>query len=946
MTGLARLSLANRAVVALLSLVIIGAGLFSTGALKQELMPSLTLPQVTVLSVWQGAAPASVERDVTRPIEDAVKGVAGVTGVSSTSSANVSQISAEWDYGEDATEMENKIRAAVDAVPGLPTDVEPEIAAFDFDALPVVSLAVSSDLSPADLSERLRTVAVPRINALDGVGEATVSGEEVRQVVITTRQDDLDRLGVQPTELQQLLQVHGTQVPAGDLDTGSQRVNVQVGRTLGSVEDVEAIQLQGTDGPVRLGDVADVTNDPVDATAISRVNGEPAISLNVTKTTEANTVTVAHDLRALLPELEQEIGSGTRFQTVFDQSPFIEQSIHDLAVEGGLGLAMAIIVILVFLLSVRSTIITAISIPMSLLIAMVGLYVGGFSLNILTLGALTVAVGRVVDDSIVVIENIKRHLGLGEPFGTSTILGAVREVAGAVTASTITTVAVFLPIALVGGQVGELFRPFAVTVTVALLASLVVSLTIVPVLAMWFMRPSRKQQEAVAAADVSARAAHEERETPLQKGYLPVLRTALRHPVITLVVAAVVFVLTLGSTTLLKTDFLGEAGQNTLLVSQEMPSGTTLADTDAAAQKVEAVLAADPAVETYQTTVGGQGADVLTGAGGGSNTATISITLLPDSDGSVVADRLRAQLDPMTDIGETEVGLADGGAGGTSEMAVRVVATDDDAIASGAEQVEQALAGVPGLTDVGSDLAEQQTVFSVEVDQVRAAELGMNQATIGQAVAQALDGQPLGEVVLDDRTEQVVLRSRAPVEDKAALEALELPVTQRQTADVQERESDEVTEIQEENAEEQQAEAEAQLDEQAEALAEQRSELTDQLAELNDQLEEARNAPAPSAGLPGGAGGAPGAGLPGTGLPGAGLPGGALPEDLPSSLPSDLADASPEELQEAAEDVAESLQEAAEQAAEDQQRAVEQQQRAAEEAAAAQAAAAAEQQAA
>ncbi|MFS2032131.1 efflux RND transporter permease subunit, partial [Curtobacterium sp. CT11-45] len=239
--------------------------------------------------------------------------------------------------------------------------------------------------------------------------------------------------------------------------------------------------------PTTIGDVAKVAIEESPRTSISRVNGETALTIAITKTQEANTVDVSKTVRDALPGIEAKVAGDPRFTVVFDQAPYIQQSIDSLAEEGLLGLGFAVVVILLFLLSVRSTIVTAISIPTSVLLAAIGMRATGYTLNVITLAALTIAIGRVVDDSIVVIENIKRHLQPGVD-RTRAVLDAVREVAGAVTASTLTTVAVFLPVAFVAELVGELFRPFALTVTMALVASLLVSLTIVPVLAYWFLR--------------------------------------------------------------------------------------------------------------------------------------------------------------------------------------------------------------------------------------------------------------------------------------------------------------------------------------------------------------------------------------------------------------------------------------------------------------------------
>ena len=271
---------------------------------------------------------------------------------------------------------------------------------------------------------------------------------------------------------------------------------------------------------MRLGTLAAVEVESVEATTIARSGGRPALSVNILKETDADAVEISHQITELLPGIATGLGQNATIQVVFDQAPSIEQSIEDLAVEGSLGLAFAVLIILVFLWSVRSTVITAISIPLSLLVALIGLQVGGYSLNIFTLAALTVAVGRVVDDSIVVIENIKRRDTGPTPLTPDDIVASVREVAGAVTASTLTTVAVFVPVAVVSGVTGELFRPFSTTVAIALAASLLVSLTIVPVLAYWFLRSSKRS-----AARAAAGSGHSEDEvTRLQRGYLPVLQ--------------------------------------------------------------------------------------------------------------------------------------------------------------------------------------------------------------------------------------------------------------------------------------------------------------------------------------------------------------------------------------------------------------------------------------
>ncbi|MDO5681414.1 MAG: efflux RND transporter permease subunit [Propionibacteriaceae bacterium] len=856
MVGLTRISLANRAVVMLVSLVIVGLGLFSTVTLKQEIYPSLTIPGANVVAVYPGAPPATIERDVTRPLEDAVKGVAGVEKVTSVSSTNMSQVSVEWAYELNADDMENKIRSAIEgAKSGLPTDVEPRVVIGSTDDIPVLVMAVSSTKDAESLSQDLKSVALPKLKGIPGVRDATIAGEQVRQVEITTRQADLDRLKVDPSQIPAMLQANNAVMPGGQITSGGQDISVQVGRKLTSVDDLKAIRLQGTDGPVALGDVADVADVPVESSTISRVNGKPSLTLLVTKTLDANTVTVAHAVHDELPAISSEIGGNTEFATVFDQAPWIEQSIHDLGVEGGLGLVMAVLVILIFLRSARSTIITAISIPMSLLIAIVALYATDYTLNMLTLSALTVAVGRVVDDSIVVIENIKRHQGLGEEFGGPLIIGAVKEVAGAVTSSTITTVAVFMPLAIVGGMVGELFRPFALTVSVALAASLIVSLMLVPTLAYWFMKPSSKDIER--AATEPARESHESDITPMQKAYLPALRWSLRRPVITLVVAALLFAGTMASATLLKTDFIGEAGETSLNITQKLPVGTTLAETDAAARRIESVLAAESSVETYSTTVGSGGMEAqMMGGGTSSNQADTSVTLKAGTRGKEVAARLRAEFDAMSGVGEVQVATA-GGAGGSQNLAVEIRGRDEAELRKASDQVVAMMQSRDGMSQVKSDLADQRTVLQVNVRTEDAARVGMNQGTIGPAVLQALRGTPAGEVTINDRTQNLVLRSRTPVTTREELETLALPVTQKQTMDEQQRLSDELKADQQAETDRQVAKAEQQFDDQEKQIRDGRAEVEKQLADLIDQITALETAPATAPGLGAGAGAMP-----------------------------------------------------------------------------------------
>jgi HAE1 family hydrophobic/amphiphilic exporter-1 len=498
-------------------------------------------------------------------------------------------------------------------------------------------------------------------------------------------------------------------------------------------------------------------------------------------------------------------------------------------------LVFAVLVILGFLFSVRATLITAISIPLSLLIAMIGLQLGEYSLNIFTLAALTVAVGRVVDDAIVVVENIKRRSAGHPTLTTGDILASVKEVAGAVTASTLTTVIVFAPVAIVSGVVGELFRPFAITIAVALGASLLVSLTIVPVLAYWFLRggagdrnqqptaqPARGDDGTTAVAE--SHTAEETKVTRLQRGYLPILRFGLGRPFITLGLALLVFIGTLGAATFLKTDFLGSVtDQTTLAIQQELPPGTRLSTTSAAAEEVEKILQADPEVKSYLTTIGGS---LVPGVPRDTNTAEFTVLLVEGAR----ADSLRPELQQkMTELGASagEITVTMTNNEGTSnDLTVTVSSENTTDLQTGAKRIEQELETIPGLGDVSSNLEEQRKLLRVNVDKKKAASLGFTQADVGQAVSSALRGTPVGSVTIEGEQRDIVVRGEAADDPSPSdIANIELPVSQLQQQKAQEKATDELADKQQALADEQQRQAE-------EATADQKAELRKQRATL------------------------------------------------------------------------------------------------------------------
>lgn len=785
MSRLARLSLANRSVVALITVAIAVFGWISLGSLKSELIPSLQIPTAVVVAVDPGSSPQLVEQQLTEPIEQAISAVDDVESVTSTSATSVSTTTVELTYGVDVDGAAQDVQRAVDRIRSqLPEGVEPTVVTGSIDDLPVVQLAVAG--TPDDVAEgedpqaalarAVEETVVPRLEQVEGVRDVTVSGVAEQAVTITLDLPALTAAGLSPAAVQSVLQDNGVVLPAGTVDDGDLTLSVQAGSELTSVADLESVPLlgAGTGEPVALGDVADVVVAPVPATSFSRLDGEPALAVALTKTPAGNTVDVSHGAQEAVAELQDQLGGDVDVAVVFDQAPFIEESIEGLATEGGLGLVFAVLVILLFLGSVRSTLVSAISIPLSLLVTFIGLRVGGYSLNILTLGAMTIAIGRVVDDSIVVIENIKRHLSYGEP-KRDAITTAVREVAAAITAATVATIAVFAPIALVGGMVGELFRPFAITTAIALAASLVVSLTIVPVLAYWFVRADASDPERARAQREAAE--EKERRGALQRGYLATLRGSLAHPVLTVLAAVAVLVGTVGLSTRLETNFLGDAGQDTLTVTETFPAGTSLEAQDAAARETEEALLGVDGVETVQTTVGSAGGvEAAFGGGGGTPRASFALTLAADGDNAAVEADVR---DAVADLsGGTHGDIAVAGADaafGSSTVDVVVQADDPEELEALAQRVEEVVEGVEGTTDVTNNLAAAQPTVQVRVDRQAAAAAGLTETAVVGTVASLLSPQPVGTVDLGTGPLDVTLVAAAAPATVAELEALVLP---------------------------------------------------------------------------------------------------------------------------------------------------------------------------
>jgi HAE1 family hydrophobic/amphiphilic exporter-1 len=780
---LTRLAVRKSAVTLLLVVGIFIFGAYATTQLQQELTPSIDFPVITVLTTYPGAEPQAVADSVSRPVEQAVSGLTGLQSVQSTSTNGLSIVTATFEYGTDMKAAQTTISTNLQSV-ALPQGAStPNVQRFNFQSFPIIQLSLSSaSVSPAQLAQIARTQIIPQLKKVDGVFSVDLLGGGSHQLLIKLDPAKLAANKVSVQQVVALLQQNSLTVPGGSVDAQGFTVPVVTTHQFQSIQDICSLVVGATTptatstktgtggtttggtttggtaaptglcqaathqpGQVLLEDVATIAQSDSTTDGISRTNGVPSVGITVSKTPDANTVNVSKAINDQLNALKPKLPSGVSILILSDQATFITQSINGLVREGLLGAGFAIVVIFLFLLNIRSTLVTAISIPVSLLVAFIILYAANISLNILSLGGLAIAIGRVVDDAIVVLENIYRHVQGGEPVRKA-VINATREVGTAITSSTATTLAVFLPLAFVGGLVGQFFRPFALAVVAALGASLLVALTIIPVLAKYFVRRSKKATRAAQAGKPAA-----EENTWLQRLYTPVLGWALNHRLITLGLALVLFVGSVATVGLIPTSFLNQGSQKIVVITIQPAPGVDLQAVSAEAAKVEDVLHQDSRVNRYQTTIGGGGSQQAlrsTFAGGSSNSASIVAILQDSADLDATTNDIRAKANAVA--GKFLIKVQEGFGNTSSQFQVTLSGDDQQQVLDASKQVFTLVQNEANIANPSSDASAVAPTVFISVDPTKAALYGLTTAQVGQQVRADLAGQAAVQITTSD----------------------------------------------------------------------------------------------------------------------------------------------------------------------------------------------------
>jgi len=775
-TGITRLALARPAVIFLITLLVVLGGVFAIFRLKTELFPDIDLPVVTVATSYPGASPDAVLQDVTIPVENAVASLGDLKGLHSISTENLSVVTTEFDYGTDMEKVEQEIAASVNNVV-LPSGASrPTVGRIDLSDFPILFFSLLGERDVSELETIARSDVLPAVEQVDGVAGVGIEGAAAQQVWVTLDPQRLAQYGLTTEQVVKALQENNVSSPSGIISDSEGRVlPVRTTSRYTSLADVSNLAVASSEGasPVLLGDIGQVEMATDPFASISRTNGQPSLTISVVKETDANTVEVANNVQDKANEIRQSLPADVQIVTIFDQSDYIEESIASLLREGALGFLFAVIVIYLFLTGLRTTLVTAVSIPLSIIIALIVLAWQGMTLNIITMAGLTVAIGRVVDDSIVVLENIYRHARQGEKLSEAAYT-ATREVGTAVFASTLTTVAVFLPLALAGGLVGEIFLSFALTITIALLASLLVALTVVPVLARylvgmapgeggrprWLRRllPFGPRQPRPSPAE------GKEEETWLQRIYTPVLRWALAHRLATLTAGVVLFIASFALLPFIGISFLPGGGGNTIQAIVELPAGTSLATSEAKTQEIEELLDQAEKLDTYDLVIGqpdpsGSLASFQLASGRVPTSGTIDMWLAySDSvDMDEAADWLRDSLNALP--GEKEVSVQQtSGIGQTDQVEITISADSLEDVQDANDQLLLNLKDVEDLTNVSSDLLSDRPEVEVRVDSQKASAYSLSAEDVSQRVKDALFGQKATQAQLDGRTADIYVR--------------------------------------------------------------------------------------------------------------------------------------------------------------------------------------------
>ncbi|MBP3953179.1 efflux RND transporter permease subunit [Bacillus suaedae] len=701
-----------------------------------DLFPNINVPIAVIATSYQGAAPQEMEQLVTRPVESAVGSIEGIQSIESMSSPSSSLVIMEFDWGRDIDESMNTIRERIDQVAGvLPEGAgRPSILRFDPQQMPVMSIGLSG--ASADVLQQIAESEIqPMFERVDGVASVSIEGGLTRELQIQMDQAKLAAYGLSGGQIVQAISGENRSASAGNLERGTQDLQLRINGEFTSIEDIEDTPIAlPTGGTITVADVAEVTDTFRDVSMKSVVNGEEAVVLSIMKQSDGNAVQVADNMYRAVEEMQAELAeSDLSMEVIIDTSTFIRQSISSVVNNMIIGGVLSIAVLLLFLRSIRTTLVIGISIPIAIISTFTLMYFTGETLNVLSMGGLALGIGMMVDSSIVILENIfsKRQQGY-------TMIEAAKEggseLAGAVLASTLTSVVVFLPIIFVEGLAAEIFRPLALTVAFSLFASLVVSLTLIPMLSSRLLNKVKVEEE----EEPKGFNKFVEKVTNV---YHRMLDWALRKPKTTILITLLSIGGSLALYPFIGTTFIPESDQGQVQVSVVTQAGTRLAETEAIATEVsEKIASFGDTIDTSYATIGGSSQ----GFNSSTNQANYTIQLKDPDERDMTTDEFVTAL--QAEIGaipgaEITVSGVDAGLGGGAPIQINISGPDFDVLEDLSQQVMWMIEENEGVTNVESTIAEGRPELQIVVDRDMAAEYGLSQQQIMNEITLGYTGQ-------------------------------------------------------------------------------------------------------------------------------------------------------------------------------------------------------------
>lgn len=756
--------------------LIVVFGIMGFTSLPLALMPDIELPMAVVYTTYSNAGPQEVENMVTKTIESACASVSGMDEIQSLSSEGSSMVMVTFADGTDMDEAMVDLRDRIDRVKGfLPEDADaPMTMTIDVDAMPVVTVG----LKGADLAE-LQAIAEddiqPALERIDGVASVDIAGGYENEIAIDTDADRLAGYGLSVSYIAQMLAAENVALPAGEVQSGDQSFSVRADGEFSSVSDIANTLIPlPTGGTVRLSEVADVYVAPKEQTAIAKIGGEPCITISVNKQSDTNTLQVAERAKEALNEVTA-LQPTLDWSLLMDQSDMINMTVDSVIQNIVFGVLLAAIVLFVFLRDLGATAVISVSMPICIISVFLIMQVFDITMNMMSLGGIAMGVGMIVDNSIVVLENIFHYRSDGCDRFTSCVEGT-KEVALSISASTLTTVAVFLPIGLSGGLSGMMFREFCITICSLLLASLLIALTLVPVLCYALLDRGGKHR--MRMPDTG----HDIADRPLMRKYKELLAHFITHRKKAIIISGAMIVAFLGSIAIAGVELMPQMDESMVAISIEMPVGSDLEDVSAMADRaVDIALEQVPEIESIYYSTGGASMSTTSTA----NSASITVNLVDKSDRDRTSQQVADDLRPyMQDLAGAEISVEASGTMDMSSMtgdaiSVTLRGDDYDKLSQTAEQLAGQLAALPGAIEVSSSASEQVPEVEITLNRANASRFGLTAATIGQAVRGELSGQTATQLKVNG--EEITVTVRGDSRAETSIDALKSVMIPTQT---------------------------------------------------------------------------------------------------------------------------------------------------------------------